>query len=136
MFQRKHARPKEQLSSAVILWRFGHAVIALGFLCSIGYVWWCAITRRRGPLLRGAVGGLIAEGVLVAANRGDCPLGPLGDRIGDEVPLFELVLPRRAAKAAIPVLGAVTGAGLIALAVRSRSSQLVQSPRAAGVVSA
>lgn len=136
MFQRKHARPKEQLSSAVILWRSGHAVIAVGFLCSIGYVWWCAITRRRGPLLRGAVGGLIAEGVLVAANRGDCPLGPLGDRIGDEVPLFELVLPRRAAKAAIPVLGAVTGAGLIALAVRSRSSQLVQSPRAAGVVSA
>jgi hypothetical protein len=60
--------------------------------------------------------------VLVAANRGDCPLGPLGDRIGDEVPLFELVLPRRAAKAAIPVLGAVTGAGLIALAVRSRSA--------------
>jgi hypothetical protein len=38
------------------------------------------------------------------------------------VPLFELVLPRRAAKAAIPVLGAVTGAGLIALAVRSRSA--------------
>ena len=95
----------------MILWRSGHAVIAVGFLFSIGYVWWCAITRRRGPLLCGAVGALIAEGVLVAANRGDCPLGPLGDRIGDEVPLFELVLPRRAAKAAIPVLGAVAGAG-------------------------
>jgi hypothetical protein len=75
---------------------------------------------RRGPFLRGTVVALVAEGALVAANHGDCPLGPLGDRIGDDVPLFELVLPPRAAKAAIPVLGAVAGAGLIALAVRSR----------------
>lgn len=40
------------------------------------------------------VGGLIGEGVLVVANGGDCPLGPLGARLGDPVPLFELVLSR------------------------------------------
>lgn len=116
-------RSNQALSSAVIAWRTGHALVAIGFLGSIGYVWWCAITGRRGPLLRPVVGALFAEGVLVAANRGDCPLGPLGDHIGDEVPLFELVLPPRAARAAIPVLGAVTAAGLVLLVIRSRSAE-------------
>jgi hypothetical protein len=95
--------------------------MAIGFLASIGYVWWCAITGHRSPWLTRVTAALAAEGALVAANHGDCPLGPLGDRIGDEVPLFELVLPPRAAKVAIPVLGGVTAAGLVALAIRSRS---------------
>lgn len=117
----RRKRPEPRLSPPVIAWRTGHALIAIGFLASIGYVWWCAITGHRSPWLRRVIGALAAEGALVAANHGDCPLGPLGDRIGDEVPLFEIVLPPRAAKVAIPVLGAVTGAGLVALAIRSRS---------------
>jgi hypothetical protein len=44
---------------------------------------------------------------------------PLQDRLGDPVPMFELVLPPRAAKAAIPVLAAVASVGLV-LALRSR----------------
>ena len=36
-----------------------------------------------------ALAALAGEGVLVVANRGDCALGY---RIGDPVPLFELVL--------------------------------------------
>ncbi len=55
----------------------------------------------------------------MAANKGDCPLGPLGDRVGDPMPLFGLVLPPRAAKLAVPVLGAVTAAGIALLAIRS-----------------
>jgi hypothetical protein len=34
------------------------------------------------------------------------------------VPLFELILPPRAAKAAVPVLATVTAAGLAALVLR------------------
>jgi len=117
------ARPDHGLPSAVIAWRAAHALIAAGFLGSIAYIWWSAITGHRGRLLRPAVATLVAEGVVVAANHGDCPLGPLGDRVGDEVPLFELVLPPRAAKAAIPVLGAITVAGLVLLAVRSRAAE-------------
>ncbi len=105
----------------VIAWRTGHAVIAVAFLASIAYLWWCAISGRRGPLLRAAIAALGAEGVLVAANRGDCPLGAVGDRVGDPVPLFELVLSPRAARLAVPTLGAVTAAGLALLAWRSRS---------------
>jgi hypothetical protein len=114
---------KAALSPAVIVWRAGHGVIAIGFLASIGYVWWCAITGRRGTWLRAAIAALVGEGVLVAANGGDCPLGPLGDRIGDAVPLFELVLSPRAAKRAVPALGVVTAVGLGLLAARSRPAR-------------
>ena len=106
------------LTPAIVAWRAGHAVIAAGFTASIAYVWWSAVTRRRGPLLRPAVAALAVEGALVGLNRGDCPLGRLGDRIGDPVPLFELVLSPRAAKLAVPVLGAVTTAGFALLAAR------------------
>jgi hypothetical protein len=47
----------------------------------------------------------------VAANGGDCPLGGLQERLGDPDPLFELVLPARAARLAVPVLGVVTACG-------------------------
>ena len=107
------------MSPIVAAWRTGHALVALGFLSAIGYVWWCALTGRSGRLLRTAVAALIGEGVLVTCNRGDCPLGRLGDRIGDPVPLFELVLSPRAAKRAVPVLGGVTALGLGLLAARS-----------------
>ena len=52
-----------------------HAVIAVEMLLAIAYVWWCALSGRRDRLLRMAAASLIGEGVLVAANHGDCPLG-------------------------------------------------------------
>lgn|SRR5690349_4126188 len=114
---------------AVLVWRAGHGLIAIGFLASIGHVWWCALTGRRGPWLRLAIAALVGEGVLVVANGGDCPLGPLGDRIGDPVPLFELVLSRRAARRAVPMLGAVTAVGVAILAARSRSGTVNPAAR-------
>jgi len=118
MLTRPGARPKVDMSPAIVAWRAGHALIAVGFLASIAYVWWCALSGRRGPLLRAAVASLAAEGVVVAANHGDCPLGAVGERIGDPVPLFELVLPQRLARRAVPALGAVTAGGLALLAYR------------------
>lgn len=109
------------LSPAVVVWRAAHGLIAVAFLAAIAYVWWCALSGRRGALLRPAIAALVGEGVLVGANRSDCPLGPLGERIGDPVPLFELLLSPRAARRAVPTLGAVTGVGLGILAARSRS---------------
>jgi hypothetical protein len=38
---------------------------------------------------------------------------------GDPVPFFELLLPPRAAKAAIPVLASVSGLGVACLVLRS-----------------
>jgi hypothetical protein len=121
----KSSRPAQR--RAVLLWRTAHGLIAVGFLGSIGYVWWCALTGQRGRWLQPVVGGLIGEGVLIVANGGDCPLGPLGARLGDPVPLFELVLPPRAARRAVPALGAVTALGVGILAARSRTGT-VTSP--------
>ena len=121
----KSARPAQR--RAVLVWRTAHGLIAVGFLGSIGYVWWCALTGRRGRWLRPAIGALVGEGILVVTNGGDCPLGPLGDRIGDPVPMFELVLSPRAARLAIPTLGAVTALGVGILAARSRAGTLKSS---------
>ena len=95
-----------------------HAAIAIEMLLAIAYVWWCALSGRRGRLLAVAAASLIGEGVLVAANHGHCPLSGLQERPGDPIPLFELVLSPRAAKRAVPTLGAITAAGLVLLAVR------------------
>ena len=110
-----------KLSPAALACRAAHAAIAVAFLLAIAYVWWCALTGRRGPLLRVAVMALAVEGVLVAVNRGDCPLGGVQERLGDPVPLFELLLSPRAAKRAVPVLGAVAAAGVALLAGRSHA---------------
>jgi hypothetical protein len=103
-------------------------VIAAGFLGAIGYVWWCAVTGRRDRLLRVAVASLLGEGAVVAANHGDCPLGPLQDRLGDPVPLFELVLSPAAARRAIPALGVVAGAGIVTLAARGSTRRRAVRP--------
>ena len=107
---------RAELSRAALAFRVFHASIALTFLAAIAYVWWCALTGSRGPLLRAAVVGLVGEGTVVALNHGDCPLGPLQDRLHDPVPLFELVLTPRAAKRAVPVLGGVAALGILLLA--------------------
>jgi hypothetical protein len=105
------------------MFRVLHAAIAAAFLVAIVYVWWCALSGRRGRLLRVAVTALLAEGILVLINRGDCPLGGLQERMGDPVPLFELVLSPPAARRAVPVLGVVTAAGLFVLARRDATQR-------------
>jgi hypothetical protein len=101
-----------ELSMATRAFRGPHALIAVVFLLAIVYVWWCAPTGRRDRWLRAAVAALVTEGVFVAANRGDRPLGGLQDRLGDPVPLFELVV----SPSAVPPRGArpraVTAAGI------------------------
>ncbi len=87
-------------------------------LASLGYLWWCALTGRRDRLLDISIGALVVEGAALVVGRGDCPMGPFQHRLGDPVPMFELVLSPRAAKAAIPVLTGVSVAGLLALVIR------------------
>lgn len=111
------------LSRGARIFRVVHAAIAAAFLVAIVYVWWCALSGRRGRLLRVAVTALLAEGILVLINRGDCPLGGLQERMGDPVPLFELVLSPPAARRAVPVLGVVTAAGLFVLARRDATER-------------
>lgn len=107
-----------QLRRAAVAFRVLHGAVAVVGLSSLGYVWVCAGTGRRDRLLGVAVSVLLGEGVALLVGRGDCPLGPLQARLGDPVPLFELVLPPKAAKAAVPVLAGFSGAGVAMVALR------------------
>ncbi len=90
-------------------------------LASLAYVWLCVVMKRRDKILRGSIALLLAEGGALVVGRGNCPLGPLQRNLGDQVPLFELVLPPRVAKAAIPTLAVVSVAGLAGLVARAPS---------------
>jgi hypothetical protein len=110
-----------ELSSGAKALRIGHVGIAAIELCSLGYVWLCALSGRRDRVLGAALATLSVQGVALLIGRGNCPLGPLQKRLGDGRPLFELVLPPRAAKAAIPVFFALALGGAAILVLRTRS---------------
>jgi len=99
-------------------WRILHATWSVAQLASLAYIWACAATGRRTGRLWACVAFLLAEGAALLVGRGNCPVAPLQATWGDPVPFFELLLPPRAAKAAVPVLAAVSVGGLAALAVR------------------
>jgi hypothetical protein len=109
-----------ELDAPAKAFRLAHAGWACASLASLGYVWVCALAVRRDRLLWLCVAFLVVEGIALVIGRGNCPFGPLQRRLGDPVPLFELVLPPRAAKAAIPMLSVVSVAGIIAAVLGRR----------------
>jgi hypothetical protein len=107
------------VTPVIVLWRTAHGAITAGFLTAIGIIWWSALTGRRTRWLGHAIAAVTAEAAAVALNHGDCPLGPLGDQIGDPIPFFELLLSPRAARRAVPALGAFTALGIALVAARA-----------------
>jgi len=107
-----------ELSPPAKTLRLIHVAIAVIGLASLGYLWLCALTGRRDRLLAMACGALSLQGAAILVGRGNCPMGPIQARLGDPVPLFELLLPKRAAKAAFPVLIATALAGLAMVGAR------------------
>lgn len=99
-------------------WRVVHAAWSAAQLGCLGYIWACALTGRRDQRLWASVAFLGIEGAALVIGRGDCPVGPHQAQWGDPVPFFELVLPPRAAKAAVPALAVVSIAGIAALILR------------------
>ena len=104
------------LPIAAQAFRVAHAAWALVSFVALGEIWRSVITGRRDRRLAASIAWLSLEGIALVKGRGDCPFGPLQTRLGDPVPLFELALPPRAAKAAVPVLSVISVLG-IALAV-------------------
>ncbi|MEX1295042.1 MAG: hypothetical protein AB1Z67_02615 [Candidatus Limnocylindrales bacterium] len=98
--------------------RIAHIAWGAVAMCALGYIWTCAVVGRRDRYLWASVTFLMVQGVALVVGRGDCPFGPFQRRLGDPVPMFELVLPPRAAKAAIPALLVVTLSGIVAVAAR------------------
>ncbi len=107
-----------ELNPRAKAFRIAHAAWAIVSMACFGYIWVSAVARRRDRLLATSVAFLSLEGAALVIGRGNCPFGPLQRRLGDPVPLFELVLPPRAAKAAIPLLALATVVGIAAVVAR------------------
>jgi hypothetical protein len=118
------AGPQAASSQVATSWvvpasRVAHALVAGLLLGCIAVVYVAAWHGTADTVTLTAVAILCVEGVLVLLSGGDCPLTPLRQRLGDDRPLLELVLPPRAAALAVPVLGVVTALGVVLLAVRT-----------------
>jgi hypothetical protein len=111
------------LPTAAKWFRIAHAGWSAVSLACLANIWASAVRRRLDRRTWLAIGFLGVEGGALVVGRGDCPLGPFQHRLGDPVPLFELVLPPRAAKAAVPVLAGVSLAGIGAVLLRSASGR-------------
>lgn len=112
----------QSLPRRALGFRVAHIAWGVLELGALAHVWRCALRRRRDRYLAISVALLLAQGGALVAGRGDCPLGPFQRSLGDPVPMFELALPPRAAKAAIPVLFVVAVAGIVAVLLRPPSS--------------
>ncbi len=110
-----------ELPPAARAFRLAHLFWGVTALAGLGHVWASAILRRRGRMLTASVALLLLEGAALVVGRGDCPFGTLQARLGDPVPMFELALPPRAAKAAVPMLALLTLEGLVMLVLRRPS---------------
>jgi hypothetical protein len=98
--------------------RVVHTAWSIAGMASLGYLWLCAFARRRNRSLAAGIGFPSVEGVALAIGGGDCPMAGRQREWGDPKPFFELVLPRRAAKAAVPILFGASVAGLVAVGLR------------------
>jgi hypothetical protein len=107
-----------ELSPPAKRFRIVHTAWSMAGLASLAYLWLCTLTRRRDPALAAGIGFLVVEGVALGIGGGDCPMAGRQREWGDPKPFFELVLPRRAAKAAVPILFGASVAGLVGIAIR------------------
>lgn len=107
----------EPLSREARLLRKLHTAIGLCEIACLGYLWFCAIARRRDRWLSLSVCVLAGEGVALVIAKG-CPFGFLQRRAGDDVPMFELWFGPRAAPYAIPAFTLIACGGVLTLLAR------------------
>jgi len=97
-----------------------HGTFGVFNLAGPASIWPSAARRRRDRLTCMSAALLATEGAALVVGRGDLPMGAFQARLGDPVPMFEWVLPPRAAKAAIPALTVAAISGLFALLLRGQ----------------
>jgi len=106
-----------RLSPHATALRVAHLGYAGVGLAAITSVWTAAVTERSNRFLVPSLALVGFEALALVVGRGDCPLNAVQERLGDDVPIFELCLPAGPARNAIPVLAMVTSAGLTLLAL-------------------
>jgi hypothetical protein len=99
----------------ILLIRLLHGIITVFFLSCLAYVYYSGISNNITLWSYLAMAALIIEGLVVAFNKGLCPLGRLHNKYGDQKTFFELFLPQPLAKKAVPFLGLAAAIGFFLL---------------------
>ena len=103
----------------VFILRVIHGLFAVYFILCLIYLYYAAIFSKVDMLLLLSVASLCIEGLSVfVLNKGDCPLIHIQRRIGDNIPFFQLFLPARLAKQAVPFFAKITWIGVALLVIR------------------
>jgi len=103
----------------IYLLRTIHGLFALYFIVCVLYLFYAAVSARFDKFLVIALISLALEGFVVfILNKGDCPLIHVQRKIKDDVPFFELFLPKKLAKKAIPFFSTLTIIALMLLLMR------------------
>lgn len=110
----------------VIILRVIHGLFALYFIFCLIYLYYAAIFSKIDIFLIIAIASLSIEGLIVfILNNGDCPLIHIQRKIGDETPFFNLFLPSKLAKKAIPTFARITWFGVALLIIRLLSNYFI-----------
>lgn len=95
-----------------------HFVIGLSMTAATGYLWYAALFAVFGRSTLLTLAALAIQWIVVALNHGNCPLGAVHQRYGDEKTLFELVAGKAYAANGFRNWGVICVLGLLLLSAR------------------
>ena len=108
-----------QQKLSVVLLRILHGAFALYFISCIVVIYITVFTLQLNILFYISILSLVIEGILVfVLNGGDCPLIHIQKKFDDPVPFFNLFLPDKLAKKAVPFFSWITFLGIALLVMR------------------
>ncbi|MBP7832400.1 MAG: hypothetical protein KA035_01380 [Candidatus Levybacteria bacterium] len=103
----------------ILILRVIHGIFALYFIACLIYLYYAAIFSKIDLILLISVVSLGFEGIVVfILNKGDCPLIHVQRKIGDDIPFFQLFLPVKLAKKAVPFFAKLTWIGVALIMLR------------------
>ncbi len=104
----------------LILIKSFHTLIWLVFVACIGFILWSGFTGHVSIWSWWAVGAIVAEGGVLLAFKGYCPLTVLARKYSDaQKPNFDIYLPEWLAQYNKPIFGTLFIIGLVALIIRT-----------------
>lgn len=102
-------------SKMILLIRAIHGIITLFYLICIVDIFYVGISNQTNSFVYIAVGFILFEGLIIRLNKGNCPLGVIHQKYGDDKTFFEVILPKPIAKQAVPFLFIITFIGFLLL---------------------
>lgn len=111
---------RRNVSTHAIGLRIFHGIVAVYFTICLVYLYFVGLTGNvNKAFFILATVSLAIEGVAVfVLNQGNCPLIHIQRKIGDHTPFFELLMPARVAKWAIPFFAVLTVIAVVLLLFR------------------